>query len=224
LKFHEADIFCLQEALLDQLKDIDSAFPTFSYVGVGRDDGLNSGEFAPIFYNTLRFRENTSGHFWLSEHPETPGLGWDAAYNRICTWLKLEEKATGKKLIVFNTHFDNVGVEARINAADLIIKKIKIISDGKPVILCGDFNLGPESIPIHNLSTYLRDSYSITKLPPFGSETTFSGFSFDDEPGDRIDYIFVSEGIEVKRYAALTDSRNRKFFSDHLPVFVEVSY
>jgi endonuclease/exonuclease/phosphatase family metal-dependent hydrolase len=224
LKFHQADVFCLQEALADQVNDVDIAFPNFSYVGVGRDDGVKAGEFAPVFYNNQRFNEKSSGHFWLSETPSVPALGWDAACIRVCSWVLLEEVETGKLLKVFNTHFDHIGVEARKNAADLIINKIGKDFAEYSVVLCGDFNLAPQSVPIQKLSAALNDSYTISELPPHGSISTWSGFSYDDKPGDRIDYIFVSEGTKVKRYAALTDSRDRKFFSDHLAVFIELEF
>lgn len=222
LKFHKAEVFCLQEALHGQVKEIDEAFVDFTYVGVGRDDGIQKGEYAPIFYNKKHFKEIEHGNFWLSETPDIPALGWDAACIRICTWIILEESDSGNQFMVFNTHFDHVGELARKNAAKLILKKVKRISDGKPVILCGDFNLAPESVPIKKLSSRLNDSYTSTELPPHGARGTWSGFTNKDKPGARIDYVFVSDDIRVLRYAALTDSRDGNYFSDHLPVLVEI--
>lgn len=224
LKFHGADIFCLQEALVEQVQDVQHAFPGYSYAGVGRDDGIEKGEFSPVFFNTERFIQGRSGNFWLSENPEVPGLGWDAACIRICSWTELTDNSTGKKFFVYNTHFDHVGVEARKNAADLIISRIKEISGNVPTILCGDLNLPPESVPVRKLSAFLHDAYTISELPPHGPRGSWAGFTFDDEPGARIDYIFVSEGIKVKRYGILSDSRDRSFFSDHLPVLAELLF
>ncbi len=51
LKFHEADLFGLQEALHEQILDIQKNMPGFEWFGVGRDDGEKGGEFSPIFYN-----------------------------------------------------------------------------------------------------------------------------------------------------------------------------
>jgi endonuclease/exonuclease/phosphatase family metal-dependent hydrolase len=222
LKFHKAEIFCLQEALHGQVEEINEAFADFSYVGVGRDDGKQKGEYAPIFYDTKKYKEIESGNFWLSEFPDIPALGWDAACIRICTWIILEELDLREQIMVFNTHFDHVGELARKNAADLILKKIQKEASGKPVILCGDFNLPPESVPIQKLSAVLNDSYMFTELPPHGARGTWTGFTYKDTPGARIDYIFVSEDLRVLRYAALTDSRDGNYFSDHLPVLVEV--
>lgn len=222
IRFHQAEIFCLQEVVHNQLEDIIAAFPGYSHVGVGRDDGISAGEYSPVFFDNNRFSEEESGNFWLSETPGKPSLGWDAACIRICSWVKLRDQKTGKLFFVFNTHFDHVGMLARANASKLILKKIDELAAGGDVILCGDFNLPPKSIPIKLVLAKLQDSYQVTKLPPHGSHSTFLGFTYDSEAKSRIDYIFVSKGIEVKRYGALTDSRDRSFFSDHIPVLVEV--
>ncbi len=224
LRFHQADIFCMQEALDDQVADIRNAFPDFGFEGVGRDDGVRAGEYSPVFYRLSRFRKIDAGHFWLSESPDKPSLGWDAACIRICTWVKLEDKVNHRVFFVFCTHFDHVGVEARKHAADLILERITKLAGDQPVILCGDFNLPPDAEPIQKIRERLRDSYDVTELPPFGSVGTFRGFTFDDPIGSRIDYIFVTDGIRVLRYGALTDARERSFFSDHLPVLVTVSF
>ncbi len=222
LAFHEADIFCLQEALDEQVQYINAAFPDYNFEGVGRDDGKRKGEYSPIFYNTKRFKKVKADHFWLAENPALPALGWDAACIRICTWIALEDIATGQQFYVFNTHFDHVGVEARKQAARLIVDQIKSHAHGQPVILCGDFNLPPDSEPLRYIAAHLGDARLLTEKPPYGPEGTFSGFTYDDEPGDRIDYIFVTEQWNVNRYGVLTDSKDRKFFSDHLPVLAEV--
>jgi len=85
LDFHQAEIFGLQEAKIEQIEDIQAKLPNMKWVGVGRDDGKKAGEFSPIFYNTEKFKAINNGGFWLSETPEKPGLGWDAACNRVCT-------------------------------------------------------------------------------------------------------------------------------------------
>ena len=229
LKFHRAEIFCVQEALPDQMDDLAAAFPDFSYEGVGRDDGKREGEFSAIFYKLDRFKKRDGGTFWLSETPEECSFGWDAVCRRVCSWVELVERESGATLHVFNTHFDHVGAEARKNSAALILRKISEItgagaSGGKgPFVLCGDFNLPPDSEPIQIISASLQDAFQVSELPPHCSVATFHGFTYDDPPEKRIDYVFVSDKLRVNRYGALTDSRNRSFFSDHLPVLVTLS-
>ncbi len=233
LRFHRADIFCVQEALPDQMDDLAKAFPDFFYEGVGRDDGIREGEFSAVFYSRERFKKLDGGTFWLSETPEECSFGWDAACRRVCSWVELKDWESGTTLHVFNTHFDHRGVEARKNSASLILKKISEITGGGlkagdsgttgPVVLCGDFNLPPDAEPILLIKASLRDAFYASELPPHGSVATFHGFTYDDQPKEQIDYVFVSDDLQVSRYGALTDSRDRSFFSDHLPVLVTLT-
>ena len=86
VQFHGFDIFGTQEGKYPQLQDLRQAMPGYDYIGVGRDDGVEKGEYAPILYKRDRFRLLDSGHFWLAEDSTRPVKGWDAAYVRICTW------------------------------------------------------------------------------------------------------------------------------------------
>ena len=224
LKFHEADLFGLQEALHGQILDVQKNMPGFEWFGVGRDDGEKGGEFSPVFYNKSKFILIESGTFWLSETPEKPSKGWDAALNRVVTWGKFKSKVTGKMFYYYNTHFDHRGDEARKKSAELIIKKIREMAgnSGYPVILTGDFNLTPETEGIANIRKYLRDSREITVAPPYGPVGTFNSFDWNAPMKDRIDYVFVNEMVDVLKYAALTDSKEMRWPSDHLPVFAKI--
>jgi len=224
-RFHRAAIFCVQEALPGQMDDLAAAFPNYAYEGIGRDDGKREGEFSAVFFNKERFEKLDGGTFWLSETPDQCSFGWDAACRRICSWVKLKEKATGQVLQVFNTHFDHIGEEARKESARLILRKVEEISGAKGnVVLCGDFNLPPESAPVALITEKLNDAFAVSALPAYGSVVTYHGFTYDDPPRNRIDYVFVSRDVKVLRYGALTDSRDRAFFSDHLPVLVTLEF
>ena len=224
LQFHDADIFGLQEALYEQITDIEKNLPEYEWFGVGRDDGEKAGEFSPIFFKKSEFILINHGNFWLSENCEKPGLGWDAMCNRIVAWGKFQSKVTGKQFFVFNTHFDHKGEVARKNSAILIRDKIEDMTykNNLPVILTGDFNLAPESEPIQLIKGFMKDSRDISETPPYGPVGTFTSFDWNAPMEKRIDYIFVRGGIKVLKYAVLTDAKNRRFPSDHLPVFVKV--
>ena len=49
------DIFGLQEAHLDWMKAFWNNMPEYDYVGVGREDGKEEGEFSPVFYKKDKF-------------------------------------------------------------------------------------------------------------------------------------------------------------------------
>ena len=223
LKRHKVDVFSVQEALFNQIMDLKEGMTGFDYVGVGRDDGNINGEFSAIYYNTNRYILTESGTFWLSKTPKVPSKSWDAALNRICSWARLKEKETQKTFYIFNTHFDHIGVKARKESAILILKKISEIADRKdPVLLTGDFNLTPEEKPLILIRQKLKDSRQICKTVPQGPVGTFNGFDFASKLENRIDYVFVNKLIEINKYSVLTDSRENRYPSDHLPVLVEL--
>ncbi|MDX9846572.1 MAG: endonuclease/exonuclease/phosphatase family protein [Tenuifilaceae bacterium] len=224
LRFHGADIACLQEALYHQITDLQDQLPYLSWVGVGRDDGEMLGEYSPILFNSQRFTLDHWDTFWLSSTPEKPSLGWDAACIRICTYAKFSDKQSKQSFFVFNTHFDHVGVAARANAAKLIIKRISEIANDIPVILAGDFNTNPEGDPYALITQSLADSYLISSEPPYGPVATWNGFDYSSALDQRIDYIFVNDKFSVYKYANLSDSKDQHFPSDHLPVFVRLGF
>lgn len=225
LKFHEADIFGLQEALHGQITDIAVRMPEFKWFGTGRDDGKQGGEYSPIFYDTRKFELLANGQFWLSETPDLPSKAWDAALPRVCAWGKFKAKENGREFYVFNTHFDHIGDTARARSAILIQDKIAALTAGEklPVILTGDFNLTPETLPIVLMKKKMLDAYDITQLPPYGPVGTFSSFRRDHPLDKRIDYVFVNDMVTVHKYGALTDQWDNRYPSDHLPILVNLS-
>jgi len=219
--FHEFDIFGVQEALIDQLKDI-AELPGYAYIGKGRDDGLQGGEHSAIFYKKDRFKLLKSGDFWLSETPDKPGKGWDATCcNRISSWGKFQDLITKKEFFFFNVHFDHEGVEARRQSGILMVKKIKEIAGNATAILTGDFNSTPETEQIKTIQTLLSDAHEVTKQPPYGPEGTFNAFKFDAPMKMRIDYIFVTKNVDVLKYGVLTDAKEQRYPSDHQPVLIK---
>ncbi|PCI06539.1 MAG: endonuclease/exonuclease/phosphatase [Flavobacteriaceae bacterium] len=226
ISYYNPDVFGIQEGLHSQVIYLDNYFKDYKYVGIGRDDAKTKGEYSAIFYNATIFNVLESDTFWLSKTPEKISVGWDAAMERICTYVLLKDKKTGTQFYVFNTHFDHRGTKARINSAKLIAKKIaRINKDKLPVFLMGDFNLLPDSKPIQFLSKEFNDSKLSTIHKPFGPDGTFNGFKFDKPVTDRIDYIFTSiDNVLVHKFAVISDSKDCKYPSDHFPILVTVSF
>ncbi len=222
--FYEPNILGIQEGLQHQVSYLDSVLVHYNYIGVGRNDGKTKGEYSAIFYNSKALKVIKEHTFWLSESPEKISVGWDASMERICTYALFEDLKTEAQFWVFNTHFDHIGVIARKESSKLLVDTIKRLNKrNDPVIITGDFNLLPESEPITFLSQQFNDTKWASLAPPFGPEGTFNGFNFNVPVNNRIDYIFTSKtNIEVKKYAILSDSKNCKYLSDHLPVFAEI--
>lgn len=224
LGFYAPDFIGTQEGKAHQLEYLKKGLPDYEFIGLSRDNSRTEGEFSAIFYNTKNYKLISESTFWLSETPYVKSKGWDAAYERICTYGLFEDLHSKKRLYVFNTHLDHVGVSARTNAAKLIIDKIKTVNtENLPVVFTGDFNSEPTSEAYEIVTDFLVDSKTISKAKPFGPTGTFNGFKFHEPVTLLIDYIFVSKNnIGVLKHAVLSDSNNCKYPSDHLPVFAEL--
>lgn len=250
VNFMSPDIFGAQEVLHGQLVDMLARLDGYDYIGVGRDDGKTAGEYAAIFYRTDRLRLLAHGDFWLSETPDIPGLGWDAACVRVCTWGRFtgQTATDDESFYFFNTHMDHVGVTARREAAKLIVRKIREITEGAPVIVTGDFNVdqNDEIYSIFTESGLLKDSFIDSRLR-FAENGTFNSFDPGLYTESRIDHIFVSPSTHVDSYGVLTNGYwlpneesadslkghdapqqinfskyTRRLPSDHYPVFVRL--
>lgn len=251
VNFMSPDVFGAQEVLHVQLLDMLQGLDGYDYIGVGRDDGKTGGEYAAIFYKPDRLRLLDQGNFWISETPDRPGLGWDAACVRVCTWGRFagQTATDDEAFYFFNLHMDHVGVVARREGAKLIVRKIREIAQGAPVIVTGDFNVDQkdEIYSIFTESGLLKDSYLATRLR-FAENGTFNSFDTELYTDSRIDHIFVSPDTEVEAYGVLTNSYwvpndasaaklkghdapqqidfskyTRRQPSDHYPVFVRLS-
>jgi endonuclease/exonuclease/phosphatase family metal-dependent hydrolase len=224
IRFHRADLFGVQEALPEQLRDFDAMLPPFRRFGVGRN-AERSGEHSAIFYRHERFEVLKQDTFWLSETPDVAGVkGWDAAYERIVTWGHLRDRRTGATFFYFNTHFDHVGQQARRESARLLVRKVDEIAGRQaPVIVTGDFNDVAGSEPYRIvIEAGFRDAYSSSRLPHHGPTSTWNAFKAI-EPNRRIDFVFVRGGIDVLQHAILSDTFDGRFPSDHLPVVADVA-
>lgn len=232
IRFHRPDVVGLQEPLARQVEYLEGELPAYDWVGVGRKDGNQEGEFVPIFYRQDRFEGRESDAFWLSEVPDDPGsVGWSAEHPRIATRVELTDRESGTTFTHFNTHLSHVDDRARIEAAKLLRKRTAAVEG--PVVLTGDFNCGPDSEPYRVLtgtasrnelsSTLpaepLADARAVATHLPLGPTAT--KHEFDGRVTERIDYVFV-RGLSVLLYGALSDHWDGRWPSDHLPVVAEL--
>lgn len=237
-------IICLQEVLDTQLQDILSGLngtrlqytdAEWSYVGVGRDDGKKAGEYSPIIYRTKVWACDKWKTIWLSETPDTPGRGWDAASVRIVTIAVLKHKESGRRIVASCTHLDDQGKRARKEGAKLIIKSLQEETQSSggdsdlPVFLAGDFNsetdqeaylvLDSEMSPVTDLRNAVKEE------DRYGHENTFSGFGYEKEPNKRIDFLFLGKGKawRVGGYGVLENRfDDGVYLSDHRAVVGDV--
>lgn len=224
IKFHQFEIFGTQEGLRHQLDSLAARLPDFNWYGKGRDDGDAKGEHSAIFFKQSVFDLLDKGDFWLSETPGKPGPGWDARFNRICSWVKLKHKRSKKIFYVFNVHYDHQGVKARVNSSLLILDKIRAIAGKQPAILTGDFNGDHQSEWYRSIqnSGWMKDSYRLAP-EPYAPNGSFNGFNGQKIAPGIIDHIFVTAPFKVQQWGLLTDTYYGKFPSDHFPVLAVVT-
>lgn len=226
--FHQIHLLGVQEALHNQMMDLQAQLKAYRYVGVGRADGKEQGEYSAIFFDTTRLELLQTETFWLAEQTQVPGMkGWDAAIERIVTWAKFRDRKSKKVFYHFNTHFDHMGKEARKQSAKLILAKVKEIAGNHPVIVTGDFNAQPNDEPIKILTDStnrdrLIDAKSVSQQPHYGPTGTFTGFKNKEIHDHPIDYIFIRNGVKVRQHATLSQTWQGRFSSDHFPVFAKL--
>lgn len=229
IRFHETHILGVQEAMHGQMEDLRTLLPGFKSHGVGRSDGKTGGEYSAIFYDASRFKLLEGSTFWLSETPTIAGSkSWDAAITRIVSWARFKDLKTRKVLVVFNTHFDHVGKEARRQSAHLLLKAVDSLAEGKPALVMGDFNAEPADEPIRVLVNpenplRLLDTKALSQQGHYGPEGTFTGFGPKEIANQPIDHIFIRGNFTVLQHATLSQSWQGRFSSDHFPVFARLT-
>jgi endonuclease/exonuclease/phosphatase family metal-dependent hydrolase len=224
IQFYGPDIFGVQEATPNQVIDIASVLSDYNKFGIGREEG-GTGEACTIYYKKDRFKVLESNTFWLSETPNLVSRGWDAACNRVCTYGLFKDLKTKQTFWVFNIHLDHIGEEARIKGVQLVLSKMKELNTKKyPAFLMGDFNSEPNTPQISEIKKAMDDTRDISQEKPFGPAGTFNNFNHNQPVTLLIDYIFISKNskLKIKKHAVLSDSKDLKYPSDHLPVLIEI--
>jgi len=211
------DIMGLQEALKMQLDYLEQTCPEYDHVGVHRDDGKEKGEVMAIFWNTKTQKMLKWGNFWLSDTPEKPSKGWDAACFRTATWALLKDRRSHRKYYYVNTHLDHIGKEARAKGLSLIVDRIDHINpEGYPMILTGDFNVNLGDPCLQSLVGRMESVRDIA--PVTDSLTTYNGWG-EIEKDQVIDYIYESGFGKALVFEGLRKSYNGiPYISDHYPV------
>ena len=216
-------VFGVQEAYRFQLDYFAEACPAYKWVGVGREDGVSEGEHMSVFYDTTRVALKDWGTYWLSETPDVPSMGWDAACFRTATWALLTDKKAGKDFYFVNTHLDHVGVEARRNGLLLLVERIGAMNpEGNPMILCGDFNIYSDTPALTEIRTLMTDSRESAAVTDKG--LTYHGWGTVTEALP-IDYIFYKGFRACSSFSRITKPYlERPYVSDHYPVMAVLEY
>lgn len=208
----EPDIVCLQE--LD--------------VGRARTGGVDQAEtiarelqMKSRFHPAMTVEEELYGDAVLTALPhrvvkagELPTINVPGLEPRGALWLDVE--VDGRTLQVINTHLGLVPREQRAQAAHLLGPEWLGAAQrrGGELMLAGDFNAPVGSAVYRAFRRRLADAQLQTDA--FRVVATFpSAF-----PMLRIDHVFVSEGVRVRR-VGVADGMLARRASDHLPLIVD---
>ncbi|KAL8953568.1 MAG: hypothetical protein Q9222_000563 [Ikaeria aurantiellina] len=232
----EESFICLQEVLHQQLVDIlhglnQQQKAQWEHIGVGRDDGMEGGEYSPILYQPSIWALQRWETVWLSETPEQPSRGWDAACIRILTIGVFQHRQSKQTLVAMNTHLDHQGALSRYKAAQLILRKINETSSlgNLPVFLAGDFNSQQDDGAYKLLASHpspMEDLHTLSSPNSrYGHHNTFTGFG-DDEP-TRIDFLFINQRAHpwlIQGYGVLENKFDDDvYISDHRAVVADTA-
>ncbi|KAH7348526.1 endonuclease/exonuclease/phosphatase family protein-like protein [Rhexocercosporidium sp. MPI-PUGE-AT-0058] len=230
---------CLQEVLHSQLLDVHAALnesPStagkWEYIGVGRDDGKEAGEYSPIFYRPSIWKLKGWETQWMSPTPDVPSKGWDAGSIRIVTIGKFIHRETGQEVAILNTHFDNEGAKSRRESAKIILATVESLTDEEcpaAVLLAGDFN-SPTDDRAYEIMTspesVMEDiCLQVPKEKRSGSENTFTSFGYVDNTPVRIDFIFSRkcDKVTYRTYGVLANRfDDGVYLSDHRACVADV--
>jgi endonuclease/exonuclease/phosphatase family metal-dependent hydrolase len=236
-----AEVLGLQEALNFQLEELGAALPRYERIGVGRDDGIEAGEYAAILVDRSRLEVLAQGTFWFSDTPAVPGsTSWGNDIPRICTWARLRDRASGRAFQVYNVHWDHISQPSRERSAELLMRTIarQVLSgedpsasdQPEPVIVTGDFNAGEANPAFRRLLGVRSEAREVLEAPeralldtfrllhPAARDVgTFNGFE-GDTSGEKIDAILVSEEWEVVAAEIVRATPEGRHPSDHFPV------
>ncbi|MDQ5921228.1 MAG: hypothetical protein QG673_1285 [Pseudomonadota bacterium] len=219
-RYQDVDFFCLQEVYHNALAKIsaddkDVALNIFSEIQSILSDHI--GFFQPVVNNiyglALFVKKNIiierEGHVIIHENPDYIGSG--PTHSRILQWVECRS-AHGKYTII-NLHglWNGAGKSdspARIEQSNKVRDFISGVN--LPKVLCGDFNLRPDTqsmkIIEHNDMLNLIISYGIncTRSPLYLKAEKFA------------DYTLTSPEVLVHDFVVLQD-----VVSDHLPLLLD---
>ena len=220
---YDPDLIGIQEALHHQLEDLIRMLPDYRYIGVGRDDGKEKGEYSAILYKNERFGLLSNNTYWLSETPEVPGSkSWDAAITRLVTTARFYDKNLKLEFVALNTHFDHIGENARLMSSIFIhgyVTGTRSQSEDLPFIVTGDFNFERTEPPYAAL---VMNNLLLDTKPANDTTGTYCGFEVGGIDCRPIDYIFHTREWVLQNYKVADDNNGKHYPSDHLPVLAEL--
>ena len=214
-KKYDADIIGFQEFTPPWEKEIPNLYPEYDMFMLYRSK--SELEAAPILWKRDKFELLDKGNFWLSDTPEVESRGWDQLYNcwRMCEYVILKDKESGKVFTHMNTHY-GFGDKGQVDSSKLMYEYSKKISDN-PTFLTGDFNMRPDSAGYKEMVKNFTDVNGATVND---RRTTYHGYGKVND--EHIDFCFINDKIKPITLKLIDELVDGKYPSDHYGVYAEL--
>jgi len=207
------DVMGLQENTLPQDTFFLTQLTMYDHVAVGREEGNPNSETNAIYFLKEKYNLIQTNSFWLSPTPNVCSRGWDAKYARIATYVVLQDKQSGEQYLVFNTHTDHKGAEARQQSMQLIADTIASLTlryPKMPAFVLGDLNVTPTDPALLPTRQTMLSAAEVFK----NKDNTFHGWG---NKASQIDYIFYQHTYPTS-YRVVHENYGIPFLSDHYPI------
>ncbi len=226
IKSHQdIDIFCFQEIYDESEKILGEEYPDSNHDLFSNLNKLlpdHKGFFRPalqgVYGVAIFIKKNYSileeGDIIIHTRNQEGTIN-DGHHDRNMQWIKFDYK--GKIVTVMNVHglWNGKGKEdvaEKINQSKIIREFMDKIED--PKILCGDFNLNPNTESIKILEKGMKN---LIKDYFISSTRNSIYFSKPGKTEKFADYIFTSDNIVVKDFRVLPEE-----VSDHSALYLEI--
>lgn len=225
IRKEEPDIIGFQEVYAECADFLIENLPEYHFIFSRRNadllgEGLLTAVKKELFYII------SADYFWLSETPRVPASRFEDQSDcpRIAQCVTVQSKETGVAFMVYNTHLDHIGDEARIEGIKCLMAYAKLQQKlmPTPLFLLGDFNAFPDSETIKYCNEYEEiELVELTEDIP----VTFHNFGKKlPDDGVKIDYIYTNRPLIKNKISAEVwdDVKDGIYLSDHYPVVVKI--
>ena len=177
-------------------------------------------EASPILWRKDKYECIKTGYFWLSDTPEVESRGWDEVYNcyRMCVYVVLKDKKSGKTFAVMNTHF-GFGDKGQTDSSKLIYDYSKQFGE-MPVFILGDFNMTPES---QGYAEMIKNFDDVNAKTSNDLRSTYHGYKPEKIKDQHIDYCFINKNVVPLNQKILDQKVDGKFPSDHYGLYMSLN-
>ncbi len=229
------DIFCLQEifnsgqgtpqvsegAHLHLLEELQAHFPGYTSYYAASSMGFEIKKAAswPVSFGKAIFIKSTIpivgySSYNLFDTREVEGTSVEEGY---VVLQVLSIKSEGKLMHILNIHGmsrpgSKIDTPARLVQSHRVLDVLAALPSA-PIILCGDFNLNPDTESIGMLDKKLRNLIKEYKITNTRNEVSWRKFNTKQYFAD---YTFVSPDVKVKSFEVPYNE-----VSDHLPMILD---